>query len=100
VQKRRGAFFFGNGGEMMRFVLALALTAAGGVFAGGPATAQVAKSYQFCSKESPSGTECIYDNIAQCMENARGNGGWCKTGPAYDPKHPLGTGEFPQAPNW
>ena len=64
------------------------------------ASAQAAKSYQFCSVVSGIGTECIYDNLAQCAQNVEGNGGWCKEGPGYDPRHPEGTGEFPQAPNW
>lgn len=35
----------------MRLVLAPEIVVVGGVIGGSPATAQVAKSYQFCSKE-------------------------------------------------
>ncbi len=84
----------------MRLLFAMAVLAAAATFGTIPASAQAAKSYQFCSVVSGIGTECIYDNLAQCAQNVEGNGGWCKEGPGYDPRHPEGTGEFPQAPNW
>jgi hypothetical protein len=84
----------------MRLLSATVLFAAAATLCAAPASAQVAKSYQFCSVVSGIGTDCTYDNVAQCQQNVEGNGGFCKEGSGYDPAHPLGTGAFPQAPNW
>lgn len=83
----------------MRFFVAAAMLAAVATQGVGPASAQVAKNYAFCSVTSGVGTDCTYDNLAQCQQNIEGNGGFCKHGPGFDASHPLGTGEFPQPPN-
>ena len=83
----------------MRILFALAFFAAGAVLGTGPAAAQVAKSYPFCSNTSGIGKECVYDNIAQCQQDVEGIGGWCQRGPGFNPQEPEGYGEFPQQPN-
>ncbi len=80
----------------MRLIIAAAILA---MAASGPASAQTAKNYAFCSVTSGIGTDCIYDNLAQCQQNIQGMGGFCKHGSGYDPSHPLGVGEFPQPVN-
>jgi hypothetical protein len=83
----------------MRVIFAAAVVAAAATCGVAPASAQAAKNYAFCSVTSGIGTDCIYDNLAQCQQDIQGNGGFCKHGSGYDASHPLGTGEFPQPPN-
>jgi hypothetical protein len=80
----------------MRRLFAAAILA---LAAGGPASAQSAKNYAFCSGTLGIGTDCIFDDLAQCQQTIQGEGGFCKHGSGFDAAHPMGTGEFPQQPN-
>jgi hypothetical protein len=88
----------------MRWLVAVAIIAAGALTNVGPANAQ---NRSFCATNSGiSSHECLFDNLAQCQQDLNGTGAeWCDLNPSLQdkPGHSFqseSTGPQPQAPNW
>jgi hypothetical protein len=94
---------FEYGVPTMRLLLWTTILAACATLGANVAMAQTAKSYPYCATTSGIGTECTFDNLAQCQQDVEGVGGWCDLSKAYQGRSgafgTMGSRQNPQPPN-